>query len=76
MVLTQYVLKFYVQDIHQQLKESKGWFFVASSFGMLTFPFRKVIPAEAFSDNQERLVSSSIKMATEERTASKSQRNN
>lgn len=53
---------------------------------MFTFPLRKIVPAQAFldnlspaqafSDNQERLVSSSIKTAVEQRTASKSQRNN
>lgn len=59
---------------------------MASSSGMFTFPLRKIVPAQAFldnlspaqafSDNQERLVSSSIKTAVEQRTASKSQRNN
>lgn len=66
-VLTQYILKFCVQDTHQQLKESKGWSLLASSFGMFAFPLRKVVPAQAFSDDQERLVSSSIKKAVEQK---------
>lgn len=30
---------------------------------MFTFPLRKVVPAQEFSDNQERLVSRNIKTA-------------